>query len=92
MMVTNNPLLDEAEKFKTLLEKYAKSDPDVEDFLRRFMPWFEKINKGKVTVPCYEYQLFIYFTNPDLSPLAERYAGKELGEADAVFASAIRGW
>lgn len=91
-MHANNLLLNEAEKFKALLEKYSESDPDVEDFLRRFMPWFEKINKGEVIVPCYEYQLFIYFSNPDLSPLAERYAGKELGRADAVFTSVIRGW
>lgn len=62
-----------ASEFHELLEKYAKIDGDVKDFLVRITPWFEKIQDNKITPPCDSYQLSIYFTNPDLSPLAERY-------------------
>ena len=87
-------LKQRAVEFQTLLEKYAKEDDDVKDFLRRVMPWFENIKNNQVTPPDYDYQLSIYFTNPDLSPLAERYffSGDELGEMCAKFTSAIRGW
>jgi len=66
-----------ASKFRQLLEKYARSDHDVEDFLRRITPWFERIERGEITPPCTEYQLYHYFANPDLSPLAERYMSHE---------------
>lgn len=64
-------LKQRAIEFQTLLEEYAKIDDDVEDFLRRIMPWFDKLKNNQVTPPDYDYKLSIYFTNPDLSPLAK---------------------
>jgi hypothetical protein len=83
-----------ANEFRVLLEKYAKIDGDVEDFLMRITPWFEKIVDNKIIPPCDSYQLSIYFTNPDLSPLAERYlySGTDLGRASSNFSVCIRGW
>ena len=85
-------LQQRAIELRSLLEKYAKTDSDVDDFLKRFMPWFEKISKGEITPPNYDYRLSIYFSNPDFSPLAERYMGHELGKAEAEFTKAICDW
>lgn len=83
-----------ADTFRALLEKHAKDDPDVADFLERIKPWFEKINNNQIVLPCEAYSLSIYFTNPDLSPLAEKYlySGSELGHASSDFSACIRGW
>lgn len=87
-------ILKKAQIFQELLEKYAKNDNDVEDFLKRITPWFVKIKNNQIELPCNEYQLSVYFTNPDLSPSAERYLflGTELGKASSEFTVAIRGW
>jgi hypothetical protein len=82
-------LKQSAIEFRALLEKYAKTDSDVEDFLRRITPWFEKIDKGEIVPPCYDYQLFRHFTNPDLSPLADKYFKTDLSEASAIFTASI---
>lgn len=89
-----NVLKQKAIEFQKLLEKYAETDDDVEDFLRRITPWFVRISNNKVELPCNEYQLSVYFTNPDLSPLADKYlfSGTELGKASSEFTAAIRGW
>ena len=96
MMSREQVLKEKADAFRTLLEKYAERDPDVEDFLQRMHPWFDKIDRGEVRSPCDEYTLFIYFTNPDLSPLAEKYtysqSNHELSQASAEFSQAMRGW
>lgn len=88
-------LKQRAIEFQTLLEEYAKTDDDVEDFLRRITPWFEKIKNNQIIPPDYDYQLYRYFANPDLSPLSERYSYTDnsnealLGEACARFTAAI---
>jgi len=66
-------LRQRAEEFHRLLEEYANVDPDVEDFKNRFQPWYERIQRREIRLPCYDYQLYRYFVNSDLSPLAERY-------------------
>ena len=88
-------LLSRAETFLLTLEKYSKQDSDVADFLMRFLPWYEKIKRGEITPPCYEYHLSNYFTNPDLSPLAEKYhypnsGMHELNLREGEFWAAIR--
>lgn len=82
-------LKQEADNLRMLLERYSKTDSEVEDFLRRITPWFERIDRGEITPPCRDYRLSVYFTNPDLSPLAERYLGHELGRAEASFCCTI---
>lgn len=83
-----------AEEFHAVLEEYAKTDSDVADFLAFWMPWYERIKRREIRLPCYDYKLFVYFANPDLSPLAERYgfsnAPSRLLEAASNFSSAIR--
>lgn len=94
MPASNN--LDDLEKaarnLEFLLEEYAKRDNDVLDFLERIRPWFLKIRKGEISLPCNEYNLYQYFANSDLSPLTERYQHHELGRAEAIFSCIIRGW
>lgn len=60
-----------AEELRTVLEEYAQKDDDVADFLQRWMPWYDRVQRREIRLPCYEYRLGIYFANPDLSPLAE---------------------
>jgi len=84
-------LKQKAKEFESLLQQYAKQDDDVEDFLRRMNPWFLKIQNGEITIPNYEWKLPIYFFNPDVSPLADRYMGTELGEMCAQFSLLIGG-
>jgi len=66
-----------AEEFRLALEKYAKEDvkhkSELEWFIQQWMPWYEKIKHRDVRLPCYEYKLDKYFTNPDLSNMAETY-------------------
>ena len=62
-----------ADELKAVLEEYASRDSDVEFFFKLWMPWYEKIQRREIRLPCHEYSLGIYFANPDLSPLAERY-------------------
>lgn len=66
-------LRQRAEEFRRVLEEYAKVDPDVEDIKNWFQPWYERIQRREIRLPCYDYRLNAYFVNPDLSPLAERY-------------------
>lgn len=77
-------------------EEYSRIDADVEDFRNWFMPWYLRIQRRQIRLPCYEYQLSNYFVNPDLSPLAERYTwgqpSNRLSDADARFTEAIRDW
>lgn len=85
-----------AEELRAVLEEYACKDDDVADFLQRWMPWYERIQRREIRLPCYEYSLGIYFSNPDLSPLAERYgfvaAPNSLVDAQALFGEAMRDW
>ena len=85
-----------AEELRAVLEEYAQKDGDVADFLQRWMPWYERIQRREIRLPCYEYGLGIYFANPDLSPLAERYgfaaAPNPLIDTQALFGEAIRDW
>lgn len=87
-------LRQRAEKFHRLLEEYSANDSDVADFKRRFLPWYQKIMDGKIVPPNHDYRLGVYFTNPDLSPLADRYFNKNpahpLAEAEIRFGEAIR--
>lgn len=88
-------LRQRAEEFRLALEEYAKVDPDVEDIKNWFQPWYERIQRREIRLPCYDYQLYRYFVNSDLSPLAERYfwgtQGKHpLVHASALFSEAIR--
>lgn len=84
-------LKQKAIEFKALLEKYAEADDDVEDFLRRMMPWFIKIDNGEIVPPYYDWKLSTYFSFSDVSPLAERYMGTDLGRICSEFTLAIRG-
>jgi len=85
-----------AEEFRRVLEEYAKKDPDVADFLERWMPWYERVQKREIRLPCYSYNLGVFFTNPDLSPLADRYMYNNhqipLGDAMANFDIAMLDW
>ena len=88
-------LRQRAEEFRMVLEEYAQKDPDVADFLRRWRPWYERVQRREIRLPCYDYQLSLYFTNPDLSPLVERYvfsAPNRLNDANTRFFEAIRDW
>jgi hypothetical protein len=67
-----------AEEFRLQLEKYAKEDlehkSELEWFIQQWMPWHKKVMCKEIRLPCYEaYGLGIYFTNPDLSKMAETY-------------------
>lgn len=83
-------LKQKAIEFESLLTTYAQSDDDVQDFLNRMQPWFLKIKREEINLPCYEWQLSNYFSNPDLSPLAERYMGTDLGRMCSAFTLAMR--
>lgn len=89
-------LRQRAEEFRVVLEEYAKKDPDVDDLLERWMPWYERIQRREVRLPCYEYSLGQYFSNPDLSPIAERYSysnpNNPLNRANTSFDAAILDW
>jgi len=84
-----------AEEFRNVLEEYAEKDPDVAEFLQRWMPWYGRICRREIRLPCSEYRLGVYFANPDLSPLVERYRfGKanRLDEAVLNFNMAMSDW
>jgi hypothetical protein len=85
-----------AEEFRVILEEYAQKDSDVADFLERWMPWYERIKRREIRLPCYEYKLGIYFINPDLSPLADRYGipnhPNRLFTAGTNFIAAMYDW
>lgn len=66
-------LRQRAKEFHTLLVQYARTDTDVAGFMRVWMPWFERVQRREIRLPCYDYNLGAYFTNPHLSSLAERY-------------------
>lgn len=89
-------LRQRADEFLLILKEYSRIDPDVEDFRNWFMPWYLRIQRREIRLPCYEYQLSNYFVNPDLSPLAERYTwgqpSNRLSDADARFSEAMRDW
>jgi hypothetical protein len=92
-----------AEEFRVALEKYAETDSDVEWFLERWMPWCEKIMKRELRIPCYEYNLGIYFFSGEVNPnFLTRYVAEfkkdlgwhdlkhPLGTAASNFSAAIR--
>lgn len=85
-----------ADEFLSALEEYSKTDPNVEDLKGWFMPWYGKIQRREIRLPCYEYQLSHYFSNPDLSPIAEKYAyvtpRHPLAVASTHFSEAMRDW
>jgi hypothetical protein len=73
MINSQDRLMKCANEFLRLLKKYAVQDMEVERVLGFFMPWYEKVMKGEITPPCYDYTLNVYFTNPDISPVAVKY-------------------
>lgn len=87
-----------AEEFRLALEKYAKEDvehkSELEWFIHQWMPLYDKVMRREVRIPCYDYKLSIYFTNPDLSKMAETYhyktPGHPLSKASSDFSCAIR--
>lgn len=87
-----------AEEFRLALEKYAKEDTkhksELEWFVERWMPWYDRVMQKKIRLPCYEYQLDKYFVNPDLSKMAETYHYENprhpLNVAAGAFSCAIR--
>lgn len=85
-----------ADEFLAALNKYAVSDDDVAELRDKFLPWHKKIVMGQLAIPCDEYNLFTYFTNPDYSGIAEKYAfsqsGHPLHSAAAEFTAAIKDW
>lgn len=87
-------LCQRAEEFRVLLEEYAQKDLDVADFLQRWMPWYERIQRREIRLPCYDYRLGSYFFNPDLSPLPDRYVftNHQLAIACARFDEAMVDW
>jgi hypothetical protein len=62
-----------SEEFRDVLVEYARKDTDVADFLQGWMPWYERIQRREIRLPCYDYKLGVYFTNVYFSPLAKRY-------------------
>ena len=90
-------LRQRAEEFRFVLEEYAQNDSDVADFLERWMPWYERIQRREIRLPCNEYSLDRYFINPDASPLADRYGAilnphNRLFGAAGDFFVAMRDW
>lgn len=85
-----------ADRFLAVLDEYAEVDHDVEDFKERFLKWHGKVQRGEVSIPCYDYPLSIYFFRPDFSPLFERYVlprpQHPLSKAASEFSEAIRGF
>jgi hypothetical protein len=57
-----------AEELRGVLEEYARKDPDVRDFLDLWMPWYERIQRREIRLPCYEYKLDVYFFHTDITP------------------------
>jgi hypothetical protein len=82
-----------AKEFHTALVEYALEDTDVANFLHGWMPWYERIQRREVGLPCYDYKLGAYFKNPYFSPLAERYGATNeanpLGSASERFEMAL---
>lgn len=93
-MIMSRLQIRSAQFYKALVDHSA--DEDVRDFLQKFSPLHMAIQQGEVVAPYPRYTLGAYFTNPDLSPLAERYgfenANNPLFNAAAEFMSAIMGW
>jgi hypothetical protein len=87
-------LRQRAEELRALLLEYSEVDSEVEHFMGLWMPWYERVQRREIRLPCYEYKLSIYFTNPDLSRLAERYEYASprhaLAEAVTSFSEAMR--
>jgi hypothetical protein len=85
-----------AENFMWAPDEYAGSDEDVADLRDHFLPWYKMIMNRKIQIPCIEYSLHIYFSNPDYSPIAEKYAfaqsGHPLHRASSEFTAAIKDW
>ncbi|MEO8005434.1 MAG: hypothetical protein ABI771_11050, partial [Betaproteobacteria bacterium] len=56
-------------------------------------PWYERIERREIRLPCYDYKLGVYFSNPFFSPLAKRYGAASetnpLGSAWEKFEIAI---
>lgn len=87
-------LRQRAEEFRVILEEFSKKDSDVAFFLRLWLRWYNKVQQREIRLPCNDYKLFVYFANPDLSPLAERYgfdnANNKLFSAASNFDTAMR--
>lgn len=64
-----------AEEFRVALVHYAEQDKDLQWFLERWMPWYERIMQHEVRLPCYEYKMGVYFFSMgEITPnLFERY-------------------
>lgn len=86
-------LRQRAEEFHVLLVEYAQKDADVAGFMLSWTPWYERIQRRGIRLPCYDCQLGIYFTNSSFSPLAKRYGtaseANPLGDAWEQFEIAM---
>jgi hypothetical protein len=66
-------LRQRANELHAMLIEYSRTDSDVDNFMNFWLPWYERVKRREILIPCYDYKLGIYFANPDLSPLAVRY-------------------
>ena len=80
-------LLKCAEDFLSVLKKYAADDFEVERILEFFLPWYQRVKKGAITPPCYDYTLNVYFTHPDISPVAIKYCYETDGKHELCVAA-----
>jgi hypothetical protein len=86
-----------AEEFKKQLEEYAKTDKDVAQFLKRWMPLYEKIQRREIRLPYRGYNNFEFTIHAcdvcPMSPLAKKYGvyavKNPLSEAQNNFSAAI---
>lgn len=77
--------------FEEMLYKYADTDSEVREFLRRVQPLLADAKAGSIESP-HDYPFGSYFSNPDFSVLAARYWNHELSNSEAEFVSVLRGW
>ena len=80
-------LQEKAKMLRMLLEKYAKTDDDVEMVLGFMVPLFEEIHAGKIAPP-YEHKYRWYFASTE-SPL---FKYDDLCEAAAEYAHVLEDW
>jgi hypothetical protein len=85
-----------ADEFKKQLEEYAKTDEDVAQFLKNWMPLYEKIQRKEVRLPYQGWYGQMEFHRDDYFPMARKYGlggpKNPLGDAQVKFSIAINDW